>query len=76
MTVDHAGVDHALADGGGDMQTKMNRARKLKLSRPDNGLTRLQYASRHDSGDRIGGIVEAVHEVERERERNEQHDDP
>ncbi len=62
------------ADGAGDLELKDEQRGKVEHRRPDHGVVGLQYAGRDDRRDGIGGVVKAVHEVEREGDRD-QHDD-
>ena len=53
----------------------MNTATKLKNAAQQHRLVGLEHAGRDDGGDRVGRVVEAVHEVERERDQHERDHD-
>jgi hypothetical protein len=42
----------------------------------NHGLLRLQHPGGHDGGDRVGRVVEAVHEVEQQRDEHQRRDHP
>jgi hypothetical protein len=42
---------------------------------PHDGLQRREHASGHDGGDRVGGVVKAVDEVEDQRDEDDDDDD-
>ena len=48
---------------------------EIEKGRPHHGLVRFEYAGRHHGGDRVRRIMKAVHEIENQRNRNQQHDD-
>jgi hypothetical protein len=71
VLVDDRRIDGALADGGRDLELKHGERHDVEeRGKPHRGK-RLQHASRNDSGDRVRGVVKAVHEVEGEREHDE-----
>ena len=71
---DDRDVDEAGADGLGDRRAEGERGDEVEERRPDDGLARRQHPRRHDGGDRVGGVVKAVDEVENERD-DDQRDD-
>ena len=76
VVVDDAGLDDALADGGGDTELEDEDRDEVEERREHHRLVRLQHAGGDDGGDRVRRVVEAVHEVERQRQRHQQRDHP
>ena len=73
---DHGGVDDARrddagADGGGDVQAEHSEGDEIEEGRPEHGILRAQHAGRDDGRDRIGGVVQAIEEVEQQRDRDQ-----
>ena len=58
------GDDDARADGVGDVQAEHQEGDEVEERRPDHGVARRQHPGRDDGGDGIGGVVQAVQEVE------------
>ena len=54
-----------------DVQVEDEKRDEVEERRQHDRLLRLQHAGRHDGGDRIRRVVEAVHEVERQRDRDQ-----
>ena len=75
VVVDDAGLDDALADRRRDAQVEDEDRDDVEEGGEDDRLLRLQHAGRDDGGDRVRGVVEAVHEVERDRQHDQQRDD-
>ena len=75
VVVDHARLDDALADRRRDAQVEDEDRDDVEEGGEDDRLLRLQHAGRDDGGDRVRGVVEAVHEVERDRQHDQQRDD-
>jgi hypothetical protein len=67
---DHAGVD-GLADGVGDPGMEDEEGDEVEGRCPHHRDPRGEHAGRHHGGDRVGGIVEAVGEVEHERQQDD-----
>ena len=61
-------VDDALADGLRDVQAEEQEGDEVEERRPEHRVLRLQHARRDDGRDRIGGIVQAVQEIEQQRD--------
>ena len=55
----------------GDACAEKKRGGDIEKRRPQNGLARSQHTRRHDCGDGIGGIVEAVDKIERQSRRDD-----
>jgi len=68
--VDHRRVDEALAHGRRDLQLEHQIGEHVERRRPDDRMMGLEHAGRDHGRDRVGRIVEAVHEGEREGERD------
>ena len=60
--------DDAGADGLRHVQAEEQEGDEVEERRPDHRVLRAQHARRDDGGDRIGGVVQAVEEIERERD--------
>ena len=69
------GRDDAGADGLGHVQAEEQEGDEVEEGRPGDGVARLQHARRHDGGDRVRGVVQAVEEVEGERHDDEDDED-
>ena len=52
----------------GDVQAEHQEGDEVEERRPDHGVLRPQHAGRDDGGDRVGGVVQAVEEVEQQRD--------
>src|SRR3989442_5521407 len=57
-------VDHPLADGLGNGGPKAEGSHKIEKCRPYDCLQRSEHPGGDDCGDGIGGVVEAVEEIE------------
>ena len=75
VMVDDAGLDDALADRRRDAEVEDEDRDDVEEGGEDDRLLRLEHAGRDDGGDRVGGVVEAVHEVERDRQHDQHRDD-
>ena len=69
--VDDAGADDARADGLRDVQAEHGERDEIEEGRPDHGDLRAQHARRDDRGDRVRGVVQAVQEIEHQRDGDE-----
>lgn len=76
VVVNHPGIDDALADGAGHLELKDEERDEVEEGRPGNRLVGLQHFGGDDGGDGVGGIVEAVHEVEQQGDDDQPGDDP
>jgi hypothetical protein len=76
MVVDHTGHHDALAHRGRHLELEDQDRQHVEESREGNRLLGLEHTRRDDGGDGIGGVVEAVHEVERHSQRDQHRDDP
>ena len=67
---DHLGLRNGddLADGVGHLSSEEDRARHVEHPRQQNRLTRRGTTGGHQGGNRVGRIMEAVGQGERERE--------
>ena len=70
---DHVGrdeldVDEALAHRPGHSGAERERRDEVEERRPQDRLKRRQDASRHHRGHRVRGVMEAVYEIERQRD--------
>ena len=74
VMVDAARLDDALADGRGDAQVEDEDRDDVEEGGEDDRLLRLQHAGGDHGRDRVRGVVEAVHEVERDRQHDQQRD--
>ena len=63
---DDIGADDARADGFGDVQAEDEERDEVEERSPGHRVTRRQNARRHDGGDRIGSVVQAVQEIEQQ----------
>src|SRR5690349_6605226 len=73
---DHARANHprindASADRLGDMQAEEQESDEVEEGSPKDGRAGRQNARRHDRGNRIGGVMQPVEEVENEGEGDE-----
>ena len=75
MVIDDAGVDDALADGGRDAEVENEDSDEVHQRRDHHRLVGLQHARRDHGGDAVRRVVEAVHEVERQRDDDQPGDD-
>ena len=62
------GLDDAGADGVGDMQAEHQEGDEVEERRPQHRILRPQHAGRDDGRDRVGRVVQAVEEVEQQRD--------
>jgi hypothetical protein len=67
---DHVGID-GLADGVGHVRLEDQEGDEVERGRPDNRHPWGQDPGRDDGGDRVGGVVEAVGEVEHQRQQDD-----
>ena len=75
---DHGGIDHARfddagADGIGNMKPEHQEGDEVEERCPQHRVLRTQHAGRHDRRDRVGGVVQPVEEVERQRDDDQPH---
>ena len=56
-------------------EPKIRKATKLKKAAQDDRVLRAQHARRDDGGDRVRGVVQAVEEIEGERDHDERDQD-
>jgi hypothetical protein len=63
--------DDVLGDGTRNVGPEDSEGHKIKESGPYDGQPRGEDPRRHDRGDRVGGVVESIGEVERQRDRND-----
>ena len=66
--VDDVGADDARADRLGDMQAEEQEGDEVEERGPEHGILRPQHARRDDGGDGIRCVVQAVQEVEEQRD--------
>ena len=66
LRVDDAGVDDALAHRFGHMQAEEEEGDEVEEGGPGDRILRFQHAGRHDGRDRVGGVVQAVQEIEQQ----------
>ncbi len=71
---DDRNIDEAGADGLGDGRTKREGGNEIEHRRPDDGLAWRQHTGRHYGGNRVGGVVKAVDEIENERDEDQRGD--
>ena len=64
--------DDAGADGVGDVQAEEQEGDEVEERRPGDGVARRQHPGGDDGGDGVGGVVQAVQEVERQRDGDQQ----
>jgi len=76
VVVDDGRIDGALADGRRHLELEDENRDDVEEGRPRHRLVRLEHAGGDDGGDRVGGIVEAVHEIEHQCQTDQQHHDP
>ena len=67
---EHAGgrVDHVVGDRRGHLGAEHGEGDEVEEGRPDDGVLRPEHPGGDDGGDRVGRVVEAVREVESERQ--------
>ncbi len=74
---DGAGIDQALADGRGDGGAGQG-SDQIEEGRECDGLAGREHLGRHDRGDRVGGVVEAVdvfkHQCRQQNDEEKRHD--
>ena len=73
VLVDDARLDDALADGGRHLELEDEDRHHVEEGGKSHRVLRLEHAGGHHRGDRVGRVVEAVHEVECQGQRH-QHD--
>ena len=76
VRIDHARLDDAGADGVGDVEPEHQEGDEIEEGRPEHRILRAQHPGRHDRRDRIGGVVQAVEEVEQQRDRDQIRPEP
>jgi hypothetical protein len=69
--IDDRGIDDPGADGLGDVQAEHAEGDEVEESGPEHRILRPEHAGRDDGRDRVGGVMQAVQEVERERDGDE-----
>jgi len=67
-------VDHAAADRLGDVRAEDEGGDEVEERRPDHGFLRRQHPRRDHGGDRVRRVVEAVQEIERQRDEDDEDD--
>jgi hypothetical protein len=65
-------VDDAGADGLGHVQAEEDEGHEVEERGPGDGVAGAQHARGDDGGDRVGRVVQAVQEVERQRDGDQQ----
>ena len=73
VVVDRDGIDDALADGRRHFQVEDEDGDEVEERRPRHRVMRAQHAGRDDRGNRVRGVVKAIHEIERKRQRDQHH---
>jgi hypothetical protein len=73
--IDDRRVHDPLADGRRHRDAKDEECDEIEERGPEHGVMGAHRTGRHDRCDRVRGVVEAVHEIEREREHHEKNDD-
>ena len=63
-------IDETAGDGFSDGCAKDERGNEVKERCPDDRESRREHARGNDGGDAIGGVMEAVDEVERKSDQN------
>ena len=76
MGIDHTGVHNALADGGRHTQVKNKYGNEIEHRGKQHRLAGFQHAGGHHGGNRVGRVVEAVHEIKCECQQHQQHHHP
>ena len=69
--VDDLGGDDSRPDGLRDVQPEHHEGDEIEERRPRHGILRRQHPGRHHRCNRVGGIMQPVQEVERQRDRNQ-----
>jgi hypothetical protein len=69
--VHHRRVDDPGADRIGDVQAEHREGDEIEKSRPEHRILRPQHPGRDDGRDRVRSIVQAVQEVEQQRDRDQ-----
>ncbi len=64
LGVDHARFDDAGADGVGHVESEHREGDEIEERGPEHRVLRPQHPGRHNRRDRVGGVVQAVEEVE------------
>ncbi len=65
-------IHESLAHRFGHRRAEQERRHEVEKPGPQHGLPRRKHARGHDGGDRIGGVVESVDEVEDQRDADDQ----
>ncbi len=73
--IDHAGFDDPGADGVRDIEAEHAEGDEVEERRPEHRILRPQHTGRNDRRDRVGGVVQAVQEVEQQRNRDQSDQD-
>jgi hypothetical protein len=68
LAIDNAGLDDAGADRASDVKAEHHEGDEIEECRPQNGVLRPQHPGGHDRGDRVGGVVQSVEEIEQQRD--------
>ena len=74
--VDDVRIDDALADGGRDLEVEDEDRDEVEERREGDCVVGFQHARGDHGGDGVGRVVQAVHEVERNGQHDQQRDDP
>src|SRR5205085_5901061 len=75
LRLEHLELDHALAHGVRHLHAAAEGGDEVEEGSPDDGDTGREHSRRHHGGNGVRRVVEAVDEVEDEREGDEQDDD-
>src|SRR5450830_1297338 len=76
MDIDHTRIGNALAHRRRHAEVEDEDGDKVEEGRKHHGLPGLQNPCGHHRGDRIGRIMEAIHEVEHQGHGDQHHDSP
>ena len=72
----HDALALALAHRGSHAQVKDEQGQQVEKRRERDGMAGLEHTGGHHRGNRIGGVVKAVHEVKGDGHEDEQGYDP
>ena len=76
MGIHNAGLNNALADSRSNAQMKNKDGNEIEESGEQHRLTRLENTRGDDGGNRIGGIMKAIHEVKNDGQTHQQGHNP
>ena len=76
MGIDHTRLHNTFAYRSSHTQVKYKYGNEIEKRGKHYGLTRLEYTSRHDSSDGIGSIMKTIHEIESQRQSDQQNNHP